>query len=328
MRERHSEYAILVHLRLALALSASSFVIISASPAGACGSCRGPGGAGSALTAPGQTWGASLAQTMRLGHGVFDTGGRYRGFGPSSYDRVMEVAGALSYRPFEVLEVEATSAFGHVAVGGPSFHSDRAALGDLGLRVRWEALVEPAIDLPHGSRRPSLGVTLSVRLPTGGVDRSGDVGAGPSAGTVGSTATSQGLGTTEVALAIDVRKTFAQRYQLGAVMEGAWRAPDDSVGLRRALGPRGLLRVMGIVFEGDVTFGAFVDLAAETDVSYGGRLSTLSAQRSCSVGLSASLKTDVGFRSGLALAYQPALEGIAMNAVAAVAFTAFFAFTK
>ena len=294
----------------------------------ACGSCRGPGGAGSALTAPWQKWGVSLTETMRLGHGIFDSRGGYRSFGSESHDRVIEVGASAAYRPIDAIEVGATTAYGNVLVGGPSFRSSRAALGDLGLRVRWEALDEPAIELPGGSRRPSLGFTLSLRVPTGTVDRSGDSGSGPSPGTVGSTATSQGLGTTEVALAIDVRKTFAQRFQIGAVVEGAWRAPDESIGLRRALGPRGLVRLMGIMFEGDVTVGAFIDLAAESDVSYGGRVSPESSQRSFSLGTSASLKTDLGFRSGLALAYQPPIDGVSMNAVAATALTAFIAFTK
>jgi hypothetical protein len=297
-------------------------------PAEACGSCRGPGGAGSALTAPWQRWGVSLTQTMRLGHGIFDSRGGYRSFGPESYDRVIELGASAAVRPLDAVELGATTAFGNVLVGGPSFRSGRAALGDLGLRARWEAVDEPAIDLPGGSRRPSLGFTLSLRVPTGTVDRSGDSGSGPSPGTVGSTATSQGLGTTEVALAIDVRKTFAQRWQLGAVVEGAWRAPDDAIGLHRSLGPRGLVRLMGIMFEGDATLGAFVDLAAETDVSYGGRRSPASAQRSLSLGLSASIKTDVGFRAGLALAHQPAIDGVSMNAVAATGLTTFLAFTR
>jgi hypothetical protein len=265
---------------------------------------------------------------MRLGHGIFDARGHYRSFGPQSHDRVLELAASAAVRPVDSVEVGATTAYGNVLVGGPSFRSGRAALGDLGLRVRWEPLDEPPIDLPGGSRRPSLGLTLSARVPTGTVDRSGDSGSGPSPGTVGSTATSQGLGTTEVALAVDVRKTFAQRYQLGAVVEGAWRAPDDSIGLRRDLGPRGLVRVMGIMFEGDFTLGAFVDLAAETDVSYGRRRSPASAQRSFSLGLSASMKTDLGFRAGLALNHQPGIDGLSMNAVAATGLTVFVAFTK
>jgi len=294
----------------------------------ACGSCRGPGGAGSALTAPWQRYGASLTETMRLGHGIFDSKGHYRSFGAGSYDRVIELGMSAAYRPIDDIEIGATTAYGNVLVGGPSFRSGRAALGDLALRVRWEVLDEPAIELPSGSRRPSLGLTLAVRVPTGTVDRSGDGGSGPSPGTVGSTATSQGLGTTEVALAIDVRKTFAQRFQIGAVVEGAWRAPDDSIGLHRSLGPRGLARLMGLVFEDDVTVGVFVDLAAEADVAYDGRTSKDSGQRSMSIGTSASLKTDLGFRSGLALAYQPPIDGVSINAVAATALTAFMAFTK
>lgn len=294
----------------------------------ACGSCRGPGGAGSALTAPWQKYGVSLTETMRLGHGIFDSKGKYRSFGPDSHDRVIELGMSAAYRPIDEIELGATTAYGNVLVGGPSFRSGRAALGDLGLRARWEVLEEPAIELPSGSRRPSLGLTLSVRLPTGTVDRSGDSGSGPSPGTVGSTATSQGLGTTEVALAIDMRKTFAQRFQLGAVVEGAWRAPDDAIGLHRSLGPRGLARIMAIVFEEDLTVGVFADLAAEADVAYDGRTSKESGQRSMSVGTSASLKTDLGFRSGLALAYQPPIDGVSINAVAATSLTAFIAYTK
>ncbi len=305
------------------------FVVAAPSSARACGSCRGPGGAGSALTAPWQKWGASLTETLRLGHGVFDQDSKYHGFGAESHDRVLEVAVAGAYRPIDAIEIGATTAWGNVLVGGPSFRSGRAAVGDLGLRVRWEAIAEPAIDLPNGRRNPSLGLTLSVRLPTGSVDRSTDAASsGPSQGTVGSTATSQGLGTTEVAFAVDVRKTFDARWQIGGVVEGGLRAPDESLGIRRGLGPRGLARLMGIVFLGDVTLGTFVDLAAESNVSYGGRTSPDSGQRAFSIGASGSLKTDGGFRSGLSLTWQPPVDGFSKNAVAATAITAFVAFTK
>jgi hypothetical protein len=312
----------------AVAAFAAAALFATGSRAEACGSCRGPGGAGSALTAPWQKWGVSLTQTMRLGHGIFDADSEYRPFRADSHDRVLELAAAAAFRPIDAIELGATTAYGHVLVGGPSFRSGRAALGDLGLRARWEVLDEPAIDLPNGPRRPSLGLTLSVRLPTGTVDRTSDAGSGPSPGTVGSTATSQGLGTTEIALAADVRKTFLQKWQLGAVAEAAWRAPDESIGLRRALGPRGLLRVMFIRFVGDVTVGGFLDLAGETDVSYGGRTSPSSSQRAISLGASASLKTDLGFRSGLALTFQPPIDGFSTNAVAATGITTFIAFTK
>jgi hypothetical protein len=145
---------------------------------------------------------------------------------------------------------------------------------------------------------------------------------------VGSTATSQGLGTTELALAVDVRRTFMTRYQLGVVGEAGWRAPDESIGLRRALAPRGLVRAMGIVFVGEATFGHFADLAAEGSVQYGTRTSPDSGQRSVSLGASASYKTAIGLRAGLALSYQPPFDGISKNAVAATGLTTFLALTR
>lgn len=314
---------------LVAALVASAALAATVRAAHACGSCRGPGGAGSALTAPWQKWGVSMTETLRVGHGIFDQDNEYKSFGPESHDRVLEVAWAAAYRPIDAIEIGATTAYGNVLVGGPGFRSGRGALGDVGLRVRWEAIAEPAIDLPSGPRNPSLGLTLSLRLPTGKVDRSTDAAsAGPSPGTVGSTATSQGLGTTEVAVAVDVRRTFDARWQVGAVVEGALRAPDDSIGLHRALGPRGLARLMGILFVGDVTFGAFIDLAAEGNVEYGGRTSPLSSQRAFALGTSASLKTAVGVRAGLALNWIPPIDGFSSNAVAATGITTFLAYTR
>ncbi|HVJ89106.1 MAG TPA: hypothetical protein VM580_04825 [Labilithrix sp.] len=295
----------------------------------ACGSCRGPGGAGAALTAPWQKYGVSVVETLRLGHGIFDQRSRYRAFGDESHDRVLELGFAGAVRPIDAIELGATVAYGNVLVGGPSFRSARGALGDVSVRARWEVHGEPPIAYTGETRWPSLGLTLTTRLPTGTVDRTTSAGAaGPSPGTVGSTATSQGLGTTELALAVDVRKSFGTRFQVGAVGEGAWRAPDRSIGLRRALAPRGLVRVMGIVFERDATFGLFADLAVEGDVSYGSRTSPASGQRSFSLGASATYKTELGLRSGLSLSYQPPIDGLSMNAVAATAITTFLAFTR
>ncbi|OJY26985.1 MAG: hypothetical protein BGO98_44535 [Myxococcales bacterium 68-20] len=314
---------------VALALVVALVAFAAPRVAEACGSCRGPGGAGSALTAPWQTYGFSIAETMRLGQGVFDQRSRFRPFKQDSHDRVIELAFAGAVRPIDSVELGATTAYGNVLVSGPGFRSSRGALGDLSLRARWEILQEPPLELTGQHRLPALGVTVTSRLPTGPVDRTTSAGAaGPSPGTVGSTATSQGLGTTELALSVDVRKSFASRFQIGAVGEAAWRAPDESIGLRRALAPRGLVRLMGIVFQGDATLGLFADLAAEGDVQYGGRTSPDSGQRSVSLGVSATYKTSLGFRSGLALSHQPPIDGLSKNAVAATGLTAFIAFTR
>jgi hypothetical protein len=313
----------------ALAIGVAAAVGLHAAFAQACGSCRGPGGAGSALTAPWQRWGVSVVETMRLGQGVFDQRSRFRPFGQNSHDRVLELAFAAAIRPIDPIEIGATTAYGNVFVGGPAFRSARGALGDLSLRGRWEVLQEPALELTGQTQLPSVGITFTTRLPTGRVDRATSVGAGgPTPGTVGSTATSQGLGTTELALAVDVRRTFRTRYQIGIVGEAAWRAPDDSIGIRRALAPRGLVRLMGMVFEGEATFGLFADLAAEGDVQYGSRTAPDSGQRSFAVGASASFKTSLGLRSGLALSYQPPIDGLSKSSVAAVGCTTFLSFTQ
>lgn len=315
--------------RVRHALCVAALIVHFPHLAWACGSCRGPGGAGSALTASWQTYGVSVVETMRLGQGVFDQQSRFRAFGRDSHDRVLELAFAGAVRPISAIELGATTAYGNVFVGGPGFRSSRGALGDVSLRVRWEVLQEPPLELSGQQRLPAIGLTVTTRVPTGAVDRATGAGAaGPSPGTVGSTATSQGLGTTELALALDVRKTFASRYQIGAVGEAAYRVPDESIGLERALGPRGLVRLMGIAFQGDATIGLFVDLAAEGDVRYGSRTSPDSGQRSFSIGASGSYKTDMGLRTGLALSYQPPLDGLSKNAVAATGITTFLGFTR
>jgi len=44
--------------------------------------------------------------------------------------------------------------------------------------------------------------------------------------------------------------------------------------------------------------------------------------------VSATYKTSLGFRSGLALSHQPPIDGLSKNAVAATGLTAFIAFTR
>jgi hypothetical protein len=271
----------------------------------------------------------SVVETMRQGQGVFDERSRFHGFGSQSHDRVLELGIAAALRPIASVELGATTAYGNVLVGGPGFRSSRGALGDLSLRARWEPLQEPPLELTGQQRFPSLGLTFTARVPSGAVDRATAAGAGgPSPGTVGSTATSQGLGTTELALAVDVRKTFASRYQIGVVGEGGYRAPDDSLGIHRELAPRGLVRLMAMTFQGDATFGFLADLAAEGNVTYGSRTSPDSGQRSVSLGVSASYKTELGLRTGLSLSYQPPIDGLSKNAVAATGITTFLAFTR
>ena len=53
------------YLRVATTLATfGAFVALTEPRASACGSCRGPGGAGSAVTAPYETFGVTVAQTL------------------------------------------------------------------------------------------------------------------------------------------------------------------------------------------------------------------------------------------------------------------------
>lgn len=306
-----------------------SSCVVSSTDASACGSCRGPGGAGSAITAPYQTWGVTIGQTLRVGHGTFNDRGKYASFGPGSQDQAVDVALGAGVRPVDSVELATFFTFGQASLVAPDFFSKRAAFGDLSLRARWEVLSEPAIDLPRQATWPSLGLNLSTRLPTGSVDRAGASGGGPSAGTAGSTATSLGLGTVEVALSTDVRKTFAQKVQIAGIFEGALRAPDSSLGVDRGLGPRWVARGMVLVFAtNDVTLGGYADLSGESNVSYAGRTADRSFQRSFTLGGLASYKHDSGFRAGVSLGFVPPIESLSVNVVGMTTATVFMGLTR
>ncbi len=316
------------HLVLAISCLVSAFVLAPGS-ASACGSCRGPGGAGSAVTAPFQKWGITAGQTLRLGHGIWNDRGKYTALGEKSRDEAMDVAVGGAFRPIDTIELAGFFTFGQASVVGPEFASKRAAFGDVSLRVRWEAVSEPAIDLPHQPTWPSLGLNLSTRLPTGSVDLAGASGGGPSAGTVGSTATSLGLGTVEVALSIDVRKTVAQKVQLAGIAEGGLRVPDEALDVTRGLGPRWLARAMVLVFAtNDVTLGLFADVSGEANASYSGRTAARSFQRAFTLGGLASYKHDSGFRAGVSLGVGPPIDGVSVNVVGMTTATIFMGLTR
>lgn len=318
------------YLRVATTLATfGALVALSEARASACGSCRGPGGAGSAVTAPYETFGLTVAQTARLGHGIWNDRGEYVAFGRASRDVAMDVAFGAAYRLRDDVELAAFGTFGHASVSGPDFAQARTAFGDTSLRGRWEIVSEPAIALPGAIGYPSLGANLTARVPTGSVELAGASGSGPSAGTAGSTATSLGLGTTEVALSIDVRRTFAQKVQLALIVEGALRAPDSALGIDRGLGPRWLTRAMALYFPSStVTCGLFVDVLGEGNVSYGGRTIERSFQRAFSFGGLVGLKHDSGFRAGVSLGLGPPIPSLPVNVVGMTTATAFLGFTR
>jgi hypothetical protein len=294
----------------------------------ACGSCRGPAGPGASLTAPWQRVGVQLALTGRWSHGSFLEYGRYVAK-TDGVDAGKDLGLAIGARMSTRLELQATLGIGstHLALAG--FARRAVGFTDSLVRVRYDVLQEPGVRLPNRVSPPSLGATLSVRLPTGG---RGDaaVSAGQGAqSSVGSLATNQSLGTVEVALAVDVRKTFTDRLQFAGIIEGAMRAPDTAFGRARALGPRLLVRPVLLWFAADaITVAVFADFGVEAAVSYDGTRASGSAAYQWSTGTSMTFKHDNGLRTGLAFALTPPLSGLGANVAAASQLTTFVGYAQ
>lgn len=315
-------------MKSACAGLALTSLLAYASDVSACGSCRGPQGPGAALTAPWQHWGIALAQSVRIGHGAFDERGRYHSFDGKNRDHVDEVVLGAALRPIGPLEIAATTAAGAVAVSGPGYGSSATSFGDSTLRARFDVASEP-MAWQEAPLLPSLAFAATVRAPTGVVAPASARGASGGFGTVGSSATSQGLGTWEGALSVDARKTFADGYQVGLAIEGGYRLPDDSLGLRRSLAPRIVARAIGLRFIDDAwTAGVFVDFAVEGDVRYEERRAHDSAQRATSVGATLGWKHDNGLRSSLSLFGQLPFTELGKNSVTTVGLALSLAYTK
>jgi len=298
---------------------------LEAPPAGACGSCRSPSGPGSAVIAPWETLGGVVAATTRYALGAYGANGRYSPFSSGGI-ATEELGVAVGYRPISPVEFAVLGGVAREQVHLPRFSTKQAALADSQLRLRWEPLVEAPLDLPHLPKRPSLGVALTARLPTGTVSRSG-----LSSGGVGSTAASQGLGAAEFALASDLRKTFARKVQIAAIAEGALRLPDQTLGLARALGPRVSGRLLALWFASRrVTAGLSVDAALEGDVRYEGARARAPASGQRSIGVSSFVgwKWESGFRGGAAVAYTPGIDGLGKNATSAIGLTVSLGFAR
>lgn len=300
-------------------------LVIAGEPraAKACGSCRSPSGPGSAVIAPWESLGVVVTATTRFALGAYGANGRFSRFSSGGV-ATEELGLGIGYRPISRLEIALLGGVAREQVHLPRFSTKQGSLADSQIRIRWEPLVEAPLDLPHLPKRPSVGVALTTRLPTGTVSRSG-----LSSGGVGSTAASQGLGAAEFALSADVRKTFARKVQFAAIAEGALRVPDATLGLPRALGPRGSGRLLALWFASrHVTAGISIDAAFESDVHYEGVRARDSSQRSVGVSSFVGWKFESGFRGGTAIAYTPGMDGLGKNATSAVGVTVSVGFAR
>lgn len=278
--------------------------------------CRGSAGPSAPLTSQTEHWGVALTQSTEVVHGVWDPYGELRELGADEHNTLIDVALLGAYRPLARLELAAQASYSRHSVVAPGLSADGSGSGDALLRARWDAIDQP---MPlHSSPLPGLALALALRVPTGdqGTDVSG-VTSG-STGSVGSSAASTTLGAWELALGVELSKSYGAHWAATLYGEGAYRLPDDTLGIDRQLGPRALGQVgVRYIPAAGVSIGAFSDVGWESEIAFDGERLNGTAQRRVSVGAYTSWRlSPSGLRGGISLRHSPLLDELSANALA------------
>ncbi len=283
--------------------------------------CRGTVGPGGALTTASETLGVSVTESATTTHGAWSALGRYSPLADDTTRTDLALVLAAAWRASRRVELAVSQGWGVQRLSTSAFHDERTGFGDLSWRVRWEALDEP---MPWtGSPWPSFAAIASVRAPTGDTGGAGATSLGRiqsgTTGSAGASPTSQTLGTWEAALAAELQRSVTSRWTTALVLEGALRLPDESLGLKRQLGPRVLAQIsLAHAPSTWVSLGALADLAWEGDVSLDDETRSGTTQRLLTFGLTASHRVpDTGWRSGFAVRHAPAIDEVNVNATRA-----------
>jgi hypothetical protein len=279
--------------------------------------CQGSSGPGGSVTMQSERFGASLTESARWVHGAWRPHGEYASLTEGDRQAALDLTALAGYRPIPVVEIGAETAFGHESASFAHLSSTRTGFGDTILRVRWDAIDEPMPfeKLPW----PALSVVAAVRAPTAARGATSATFSGTT-GSVGASASSEGLGAWEGSAALVLAKAVGTQWMLSALGEAAYRLPDTWTGIPRHLGPRGFAQI-GIRYSpaNVASFGVLTDLGWEGAVHYDGETSpTDSSQRLWTVSGYFLLKPPgTQFRWGLLARTAPRLDGIGKNAVAA-----------
>lgn len=291
----------------------------------ACGACRGPVGPGATLTAPWQRMAAVLVQNTRTSFGRW-VGDSYRGLSSAERESGSDWLAGVAIRPTPKLEFAAYSGLGTATFAASGFYDKTRSATDTVLRVRWDAIAEPALDVL--GQTPSLGLGLGLRLPTGSVGHGAIGEKGGGGAVLGASPTGTSLGTTEIAAAADVRKTW-NKVQLAGILEGALRIPDRVLGPTRMLGPRVLGRAVFMWFASERwTASVFADFGWEGPLVFDGRTVRDSAARSLAIGASTVFKFDNGFRAGVGTSVAPPIDALGNDVPAFVQLSTFVGFAR
>jgi hypothetical protein len=284
--------------------------------AGAC-PCQGSSGPGGSVTTQSDRFGASFTETARWVHGAWRPHGEYASLAEGDRQAALDLTALAGYRPIPVVEIGAETAFGHESASFTHLSSARTGFGDTILRVRWDALDEPMPfeKLPW----PALSFVAAVRAPTAARGATSATFSGTT-GSVGASASSEGLGAWEGSAALVLAKSLGTQWMLSALGEAAYRLPDSWTGIPRHLGPRAFAQ-LGVRYSPTnvVSFGMLTDLGWEGAVTYEGETSpTDSSQRLWTVSGYFLLKPPgTRFRWGLLARTAPRWDGVGKNAVAA-----------
>jgi hypothetical protein len=267
------------------------------------------------VTTSAQRAGFSLTETARVVHGAFRQDGEYSPLTRGSSQRALDLTAIVAGRPAPPLEIAVESSVGREALAVPGYAGSRTGFGDTFVRARFEASDEP---MPFEDTRlpwPSVAIIAAVRLPTAA---GGELaGRSTTAGSVGGSGSSVGLGATEASLAVALARSAGVSWSFSLVGEGAYRFRDDTLGRERHLGPRALVQGGArYSFSPEVGVGGLVDLGWEGDVAYAGVTRAETAQRSVALSAYGYLRARYSpLRWGLLVRHVPALDGLAVNAL-------------
>lgn len=266
------------------------------------------------------SFGVSVTETARVVHGAFHPNGDYSALAPGTRAWALDVTAVAGYRPIEALELSGEAAVGHQVFSSPEQSTAHTGFGDTTVRGRWEALDEPMPFERPAFRWPAVAFVASLRMPTASADR-GAAASGFSgrAGSVGSSASSEGLGAWEPAAAVTLTKTF-DAWQIAGVGEVGYRFRDTYLGRDRQLAPRWLAQ-LGLRYAPSMStgIGLVTDLGGEGPVAYDGAAADPhTGQRLWTVSAYGYLLAEpTGLRCGAIVRYSPPIEGIDLNATRA-----------
>jgi hypothetical protein len=275
------------------------------------------------VTTSAERFGASLTETARIVAGAWRPSGLYAPLAHGERQWALDVTGLVGYRVVPTIEVSLEAAVGRQALTSPDLSTERTGFGDTTLRARWDALDEPMAYEKTLFPWPSLSVVAALRMPTSSAGRgSAESGFSGTTGSVGASASSEGLGAWEPGLGVALARTIAEKWQVSAYAEGAYRFEDSYLGIERHLSPRALVQVGGRYAPTASTgVGVFTDLGVEGDVAYKGETESGTRQRLWTLGAYGYVRVPpTGLRWGALVRYAPPFDHVGLNAARATSF--------